>query len=48
MPPVCQPTAFATLGADVLASCRVHVPKGRANIYKASEGWNLFKNIITD
>lgn len=48
LPPVCKSLSFGTSGADIFSSCRVHVPKGRVNIYKASEGWKLFKNIITD
>lgn len=48
LPPVCKALSFAASGSAVFGSCRVHVPKGRVNIYKASEGWNLFKNIITD
>lgn len=48
LPPVCKFLSFAASGSAVFGSCRVHVPKGRVNIYKASEGWNLFKNIITD
>lgn len=46
LPPVCKSLSFGTSGADIFSSCRVHVPKGRVNIYKASEGWKLFKNII--
>ena len=48
LPPVCKSLSFGTSGADIFSSCRVHVPKGRVNIYKASEGWKLFKNIITN
>ena len=48
LPPVCKSLSFSTSGADIFSSCRVHVPKGRVNIYKASEGWKLFKNIITN
>lgn len=48
LPPVCKSLSFGTSKADIFSSCRVHVPKGRVNIYKASEGWKLFKNIITD
>ena len=48
LPPVCKSLSLGTSGADIFSSCRVHVPKGRVNIYKASEGWKLFKNIITN
>lgn len=48
LPLVCKSLSFGTSGADIFSSCRVHVPKGRVNIYKASEGWKLFKNIITN
>lgn len=48
LPPVCNAKTFAADGTDIFGTCRVHVPKGRVNIYKASDGWKLFKNIITD
>lgn len=49
LPPVCNVLSFASgSGADVFQTCCVHVPKGRANMYKAADGWKLFKNIITD
>lgn len=48
LPPVCNAKTFATEGTGIFGTCRVHVPKGRVNIYKASDGWKLFKNIITD
>lgn len=48
LPPVCTALSFTQGNASLFNTCRVHVPKGRTNIYKASEGWKLFKNIITD
>lgn len=49
LPPVCNALSFASSSADgIFQTCRIHVPKGRANMYKAADGWKLFKNIITD
>lgn len=49
LPPVCSALSFASKsGAGVFQTCRIHVPKGRVNMYKAADGWKLFKNIITD
>ncbi len=47
-PPVCHAHAFTTRGTSFLNTCTVHVPKGKAASYKASEGWQQFKNIVTD
>lgn len=47
-PPVCTSHTFTTQGTSFLNTCKVHVPKGKVNIYKASDGWKLFKNIITN
>lgn len=47
-PPVCTSHTFTTQGTSFLSTCQVHVPKGKANLYKASDGWKLFKNITTD
>ena len=49
LPPVCTALSFAASGSSgFFATCKVHVPKGRVNMYKASDGWKLFKNIIAD
>ena len=46
-PPMCSAQAFSTHGADIFSTCKVHVPKGTAAAYRASDGWSLFKNITT-
>ena len=48
LPPVCNEHTFTTRGTNFLNTCILHVPAGKVNIYKASEGWKLFKNIVTD
>ena len=48
LPPVCNSHSFVPGESNFFATCRVHVPRGRKNMYKASDGWKLFKNIITD
>ena len=47
-PPVCRENAFTTRGTSFLSTCKVHVPAGKAAYYKSSNGWKLFKNIITN
>lgn len=48
LPPVCSALSFATVGHEIFSTCKVHVPKGKASMYKSSNGWKLFKNITTD
>ena len=46
-PPVCNANAFTTRGTNIFNTCKVHVPAGKQELYKASEGWKQFKNIVT-
>lgn len=46
-PPVCNVNTFTTKGTNFLNTCKVHVPAGKQELYKASEGWKQFKNIVT-
>ena len=48
LPPVCNTHTFTTKGTSFLNTCKLHVPIGKVELYKASEGWKLFKNICTD
>lgn len=48
LPPVCSSHTFTTQGTSFLNTCKVHVPAGKVDLYKSSEGWKLFKNIIND
>lgn len=47
-PPVCNVHAFTTRGTNFQNTCTVHVPAGKVALYKASNGWKQFKNIIND
>lgn len=48
LPPVCSTHTFTTQGTNFLTTCKLHVPAGKVGFYKSSDGWKLFKNIITN
>jgi len=48
LPPICSEHAFSTRGTSIFNTCTIHVPTGKANLYKNAAGWKLFKNIIAD
>lgn len=48
LPPVCSQHTFTTRGTNVLNTCKVHVPAGKVELYKASEGWKTFNNICAE
>ncbi len=48
LPPVCGSNTFATIGADFVKTCRLHVPKGRKKYYRANAKWNVFDNIVEE
>lgn len=48
LPPVCGSNTFATTGADFVKTCRLHVPKGRKEYYRANAKWNVFDNIVEE
>ena len=48
LPPVCYDNTFANVATDFLKTCRVHVPKGREEYYRAKSYWDQFENIIDD
>lgn len=47
-PPVCYEATFYTTGNDFMTTCRVHVPKGRKEYYRAKSYWDKFDNIVDD
>lgn len=48
LPPVCYDNTFVNVATDFLKTCRVHVPKGREEYYRAKSYWDQFENIIDD
>lgn len=47
-PPVSYEATFYTTGNDFTTTCRVHVPKGRKEYYRAKSYWDKFDNIVDD
>lgn len=45
-PPICNEDAFTSKGADIPATCILHVPAGKKALYQGNRNWGKFKHIV--